>query len=55
MDLIDLPDGSTAWVCENIRWAIFPEKYAAYQEWLRNSPLGKLFSKSMGDADESGD
>src|ERR1700683_2925965 len=27
MRLIDLPDGSPAWVCDTVRWAIYPEEY----------------------------
>lgn len=26
MSLIDLPDGTKAWVCDSIRWAIYPEE-----------------------------
>lgn len=26
MDLIDLPDGAKAWVCDPIRWAIYSEE-----------------------------
>lgn len=50
MNLLDLADGTKAWVCDNIMWAIYPERYAEYQEWLRNSPLGELVSKTTGDA-----
>jgi hypothetical protein len=38
MRLIVLPDGGRAWVCHDIEWAIFPERYAQYQERLRSSP-----------------
>ena len=45
MTLVDLPDGSRAWVCENIELAIFPERYTEFMERARNSPLlSKIFS-----------
>jgi len=45
MILIDLPDGSRAWVCENIELAIFPERYTEFMERARKSPLlSKIFS-----------
>ena len=40
MNLIDLPDGGKAWVCHDIEWAIYPERYAKLMERTRNSPLG---------------
>jgi hypothetical protein len=45
MILIDLPDGSRAWVCENIELAIFPERYTEFMERALKSPLlSKIFS-----------
>ena len=51
MSLIDLPDGGKAWVCDNIKWAIYPERYAELQESRRNYPAGKLLSEILGDDD----
>jgi hypothetical protein len=48
MKVIDLPDGSPAWVCDTVRWAIYPEEYQKLQDWSRNSPEGKLLSKIFG-------
>jgi hypothetical protein len=42
MSLIDLPGGAKAWVCDAVRWAIYPEQYQKLQEWAQNSPEGKL-------------
>jgi hypothetical protein len=52
MSLIDLPDGSKAWVCDAIKWALYPERYAELQEWLRNSPEGRLLREIFGDDDD---
>jgi hypothetical protein len=53
MRLIELPDGSPAWVCDTVRWAIYPEEYRKLQERSRNTPEGKLLSKIFGvDADD---
>ncbi len=36
MYLIDLPDdGGKAWVCDQLRWAIYPEEYKEFQERSR--------------------
>jgi hypothetical protein len=53
MNLIDLPDGAKAWVCDHVMWAIYPERYQELQEWKRNSPQGKLLRQIFGeDADK---
>lgn len=53
MSLIDLPDGAKAWVCDPVRWAIYPEQYQELQEWKQNSPEGKLLRQIFGeDVDE---
>ena len=53
MKVIELPDGSPAWVCDTVRWAIYPEEYRKLQEWSRNSPEGNLLRKIFGeDADD---
>jgi hypothetical protein len=53
MSLIDLPDGAKAWVCDPVKWAIYPEQYQELQEWKRNSPEGKLLRQIFGeDADK---
>jgi hypothetical protein len=53
MRVIELPDGSPAWVCDAVEWAIYPEEYRKLQEWSRNSPEGKLLRKIFGvDADD---
>ena len=44
MKVIDLADGSKAWVCHYVEWAIYPQRYAEFQDWLRNSPTGKMLS-----------
>jgi len=44
MKVIDLADGSKAWVCHYVEWAICPERYASLQDWLRNSSTGKMLS-----------
>jgi hypothetical protein len=54
MSVIDLlPDGGKAWVCDTVKWAIYPEKYRELQEWSRKSSQGKLLRKIFGeDVDE---
>jgi hypothetical protein len=42
MNLIELPDGSKAWVCSAVEWAIYPERYAEFMERRRDCPAGKL-------------
>jgi len=44
MKVIGLADGSKAWVCHYVEWAICPERYAKLQDWLRNSSTGKMLS-----------
>ena len=51
MNLIELPDGSKAWVCCAVEWAIYPERYAELLERSRNCPEGKLFIGMFGDDD----
>ena len=41
MNLIELPDGTKAWVCCAVEWTIFPERYAELMERSRNCPEGK--------------
>jgi hypothetical protein len=48
MRLIDLPDGSPAWVCDTVRWAIYPEEYRKLQEWSRNFPEGNSLRNIFG-------
>lgn len=55
MNLIDLPDGSKAWVCCAVEWAIYPERYTKLMERSRNCPEGKLFIEMFGDADRKED
>jgi hypothetical protein len=38
MKLVILPDGGKAWLCHDIEYAIFPERYAQDEERLRSSP-----------------
>lgn len=53
MKVIQLPDGSPAWVCDSVEWAIYPERYQALKDWSKNSPEGKLLREIFGeDADE---
>jgi hypothetical protein len=51
MNLIELPDGTKAWVCCAVEWAIFPERYAELMERSRNCPEGKLFIGMFGGGD----
>jgi hypothetical protein len=51
MNLIDLPDGTKAWVCCAVEWAIFPERYAELMKRSRNCPEGKLFIGMFGGGD----
>jgi hypothetical protein len=46
MRAIELADGSPAWVCDAVEWAIYPERYQALREWSRNSCEGKFLRKS---------
>ena len=47
--LVELADGSPAWVCDAVEWALYPEKYRE----LRESPAGKLLREIFGvDVDE---
>jgi hypothetical protein len=55
MKLIDLPDGGTGWVCCAMNKAIYPERYAKRMERFWNSPKGKLWRESFGDADRRRD
>jgi hypothetical protein len=55
MNLIDLPDGTKAWVCCAVEWAIYPERYAGLMERSRNCPEGKLFRETFGDDDRKED
>ena len=50
MSVIDpLPDGGKAWVCDTVKWAIYPEKYRELQERSRKSPEGKLLREIFGE------
>ena len=55
MNLIDLPDGTKAWVCCAVEWAIYPERYVELMERSRNCPEGKLFREMFGDYDRKED
>ncbi|HYG99024.1 MAG TPA: hypothetical protein VD837_07820 [Terriglobales bacterium] len=46
MCLINLPDGGTAWVCEQVEWAIYPERKRELDEWSRKQD--ELFEKLYG-------
>jgi hypothetical protein len=47
MSLIELPGGEKAWVCDSVKWALYPEKYRELQEWSRNSSEGKLLRQML--------
>jgi hypothetical protein len=49
MSLIDSPDGSPAWVCDPVEWAIYPERHEALQQWAKTSPEGKLLKAIFGE------
>ena len=51
MNLIDLPDGGKAWVCENIELAIFPERYTELMNRVRSCTEGRLFIETFGGDD----
>jgi len=55
MNPIDLPDGTKAWVCCAVEWAIYPERYAELMERSRNCPEGKLFIEMYGEDDREED
>ena len=55
MNLIDLPDGTKAWVCCTVEWAIYPERYVELMERSRNCPEGKLFRGMFDDYDRKED
>jgi hypothetical protein len=42
MNLLDLPDGAKAWVCDPTQWAIYSEQH---QERERNAAEGKLLRR----------
>lgn len=52
MSLIDLPVGGKAWVCDSVKWAIFPEGLKKLEEWSRISPEGKLLRHIFGAEEE---
>ena|ERR1700758_3764172 len=45
MSLTNLADGGKAWVCDNVKWAIYPEEHRKLQEWSGNSPEGKVLKQ----------
>jgi hypothetical protein len=51
MKLIDLPDGTKAWVCDPVEWAIYPERREQLRDLLRNSAEGGLLSHIFGHGD----
>lgn len=51
MSLIELPDGRKGWVCDAVRWAIYPEEYQRLKD--TNSEMSKLLRQVFGeDAEE---
>jgi len=53
MSLIDLPADAKGWVCDPVKWAIYPEQYRKLQEWKQNSPESNLLRRIFGeDADK---
>lgn len=51
MKLINLPDGTPAWVCDYVAWAIYPERREELRRWSRNSEAGRLLSHIFGQDD----
>jgi hypothetical protein len=45
MYLIDLPDGGKAWVCDQVQWAIYPQRRREFEEWERTE--GKAMSELL--------
>ena len=37
MSLVDLPGGGKAWVCDTVKWAIYPDQYRQPGECLTGS------------------
>jgi hypothetical protein len=52
MSLIDLPGGGRAWVCDTVKWALYPEKYREFQVWSRNSLKASNCKSVGGDGNE---
>jgi hypothetical protein len=46
MKIIELQDGSPAWVCDTVEWAIYPERYEALKDWGAELPESKLLKPS---------
>jgi hypothetical protein len=47
MKFIDLPDGGKGWVCDQVEWAIYPERERELEEWSRqqDAEYEKLYGK----------
>jgi hypothetical protein len=46
MSLIDLPDGGKAWVCDFVKWALYPEKYRAI-DVPEDRPFRQIFGEHL--------
>jgi hypothetical protein len=46
MKFIDLPDGGKGWVCDQVEWAIYPERLQELEEWSREQSV--LYEKLYG-------
>ena len=44
LQIVDLPGDGKAWVCDTVKWAIYPEKYQAV-----GSPEGRLLRQIFGE------
>ena len=44
MNVIELPDGSPAWVCDAVEWAIYPERYLKLQNSTAGKSLRQVFN-----------
>ena len=43
MQMIALPDGAPAWVCDTAMWAIYPEKYRELRDSQADKSLREVF------------
>jgi hypothetical protein len=47
------PGAPLAWVCDNVEWAIYPERLQKLKEWEKNTPEGRLLSEIFGEPNDS--
>ena len=47
MSVIQLPDGSPAWVCDTVEWAIYPERHKDSEKSSEAKLLRKIFGEDV--------